>query len=127
MESKAQEARTIKQQNLLQQLLQSRKVTKQLAREVMSKERKIVTKRDASVIIEYLLARIAFSKNFIDPRKQRKKCDECGRPENVERYFEQDGRVTNLCENCHFEREHATYHANEERLAEIQENENLKR
>ena len=92
------------------QLLQSRWISKAEFEDFHRNiGKKIVTKRDASIVITYLLATLRFRKEFWSKyRKAKARCCICGKRDDLIRYAElPDLKAVYYCKTCDYELDEA--------------------
>ena len=95
---------TTAQQVLIAKILRSSKLSDREYRMLRSfADSKVVTKYDASILIDYVLAALKFRRHFLNKKhKAYKKCYFCGSRDDVSRYADASNLKNKLwcCETC---------------------------
>jgi len=95
---------TTAQRVLIAKILRSSKLSDREYRMLRSfTDSKVVTKYDASILIDYVLAALKFRRHFLSPNhKAYKKCNFCGSRDNIKRYADASDLKHKVwaCESC---------------------------
>ena len=100
--------KTPQQEKLIYQLLQSRVIKKVEFEQIWNKVIGVsMTTKDASIVIDWLLATIKLRKRFGNKRQRAHlKCSVCGTKENVHRLINvSTGKQLLLCDDCEYEQD----------------------